>query len=110
MKNLKYTKDPQAHHIWIQGNKEIQAEPPELHIHYPGGELSVTRCTNGDYWVHVDLTGNEKDSGNRARIGQVVDACINCADVIVTEMNTGDLNNPTLQHFGINIRPCRAKD
>jgi len=104
MKNLKYTKDEAAHHIWIEGKKDIQAEPVELHIHYPGGELSVTRCSNNDYWVHVDLTGNERDTANRVRRGRLVDARIDCTDVHVTKMDKGDLNNPTLHHFAVKIR------
>lgn len=103
---LKYTRSDQAHNIWIQGKKEIQNEPPEVNLHFPGGVLSITRCTDGSYWMHGSLLDiSDPDNGNRVQIGTVTAARIDCKGMHVNDANTGDLSNPALEHFAVLIKP-----
>jgi len=102
---LKYTRSDQAHHIWMQGDKDIQNEPPEVHLHFPGGCLSVTRCSDGSYWMHGDLLDIvDPDNGNKVRIGRVIDARIDCNGMHVNDCSTGDLYNSALEHFAVKIQ------
>ena len=104
MKDLKYRKDPQAHHIYIQGNKDIQAEPPEVHFHFPCGIVSVIRCTDGKYWIHVDVRDLDENS-NQCRKGSVVNARIDISGEATNAADVGDLNHEQLDHFAIQLKP-----
>ncbi len=104
MKNLKYRKDPQAHHIYIQGDKNIQAEPPEIHLHFPCGVISATRCTDGRYWVHVDVKDIDENS-NQTRKGEVCGARIDIAGQSAYEADVGDLHHARLDHFAVQLKP-----
>lgn len=103
---LKYTRSEQAHSIWMQGDKDIQIEPPEVRLHFPGGSVSVTRCSDGMYWIHANLLDvKNPDDGNMVQMGRVIDARIDCDGMQTNEGNIGDLKNPKLQHFAIKIQP-----
>jgi hypothetical protein len=103
---LKYTRSDDAHHIWLQGHKDIQCEPHEVHLHFPGGIVSITRCTDNTYWIHADLLDiKDPDNGNKVQVGRVVGARIDCAGMHVNDANTGDLANPALEHLAIRIEP-----
>lgn len=107
---LKYTRSDQAHHIWMQGDKYSQIEPPEVHLHFPGGVLSLTRCADGSYWMHGDLLDiADPDNGNKVQVGIVTTARIDCKGMHVNDANTGDLSNPKLEHFAVLIKPKATK-
>jgi hypothetical protein len=104
-KDLKLRKDEQAFHYYMQGDKQQQLEPPEVFLHFPGGWIGVTRCTDGSYWVHFSLDGIDAASGNREFKGKVVDARMDCRNLHVTQSKMGDISRPDLYHLALKIQP-----
>lgn len=103
---LKYTRSDQAHHIWMQGDKDSQNEPPEVYLHFPGGVVSVTRCTDNTYWIHANLLDvKNPNNGNQVQVGRIIDARIDCVGMHTNDANIGDLANPALEHLAIKIEP-----
>jgi hypothetical protein len=101
-KPLRLVKNEQAHHYYMDGDKKKQLEPPEVHLHFPCGQVSVTRCQDGTYWVHVSLEDFNED-GFTGKVGKLIDARIDCKDKSVNECDTGDLKDPELYHLAIKM-------
>ena len=100
---LKYIQNEQAHHIYMQGDKKKQLEPPEVILHFPGGQVVVTRCTNGEYWVHLELKDLDENT-NKKFVGQIVDARIDCDGLGTTKADLGSLERDDLNHLAIRVR------
>jgi hypothetical protein len=102
---LKYTRSEQHHHIWMMGDKDKQREPGEVTLHFPGGFISLARCSDNSYWIHASVVDREDvDSGNRAQLGTVIDSRIDLSNKSVNEANNGDLCNEQLEHFAVKIK------
>lgn len=101
---LKYTRSEQSHHIWMQGNKDKQIEPPEVWLHFPGGFIGLTRVDNDTYWIHASVMDREDvDSGNVGRVGTAIDSRIDLSNKSVNEVDNGELCSPHLEHFAVKV-------
>ena len=38
--------------VQLEGNPR-KPEPDEFRVMFPGGDVSVVRCTDGSYWAHI---------------------------------------------------------
>jgi hypothetical protein len=101
-KSLKLTRDEQALHYYMQGDKNKQLEPPEVILHFPCGQVSVTRCKDQSYWVHVHLEDLDDDDNIRV-IGKVTHARIDLTNKGVNETDVGELGDPNLKHFAVKM-------
>jgi hypothetical protein len=108
-KDLKFVKDEQAFHFYMQGDKTKQAEPPEVNLHFPGGHIGVARCSDGTYWAHFCLEGQNKDDGSYDMIfkGKLIGLRIDNKDRPISEMNCGDLAKKDFYHLAIKIQPLK---
>jgi hypothetical protein len=62
--------------VELLGNPKLP-EPVTFLLKFPGGEVEVSRTTDGDYWVHVLANQPTLSDGHRAdrrALGKVVDA------------------------------------
>ena len=102
MKMLQATGNNTAQHIYLCGDK-AQPEPQEFYIHFPGGQIGVSRCSNGTYWAHLNLEDEKEDGSGRIKKSKVIDARIDCKDWHIDKMNIGDIARPDCYHVAIKI-------
>jgi len=50
--------------IEFKGDKR-NPEPGTAVIKFPGGHVEVSRCSNGDYWAHVEVVSPENITDSR---------------------------------------------
>lgn len=60
-KQLRVTRDGEWTVTHIEGNPEKPEAAHAAMIKFPGGNVNVTRTTQGDYWVHINV--NRSNSG-----------------------------------------------
>lgn len=94
-----------AEGIRLQGDPR-SPEPTYTILKFPGGELSVTRLTEGagpyECWVHLTLDRPEPaDPGPR---GVLVDARVDVHGRHVNEVPAGILEDPDLYHVAFRVR------
>lgn len=89
----------------IKGDKHTQAEAATYLTKFPGGHVEVSRCTNGDYWVHVAVNKNETE-GEGA--GRIVDARLGLLGKHAGETNVGDFNSPHLYHLAVRVERANS--
>ena len=64
MAKAKVTHSDDSVMITFNGNK-TSPEPGTAVIKFPGGHVEVTRCTNGDYWAHIEVVSPENIIASR---------------------------------------------
>lgn len=89
--------------VRLLGDKR-QPEPEEFRVAFPGGSISVTRTTDGDYWAHVVVnhpgaTFHDPDSPS----GSIADGRVDVLGKHASESSAGDLGNPQAYHAAIRI-------
>lgn len=53
----------------LLGDPNIKQEKPYTIIKFPGGDVEISRCEDGRYWVHVAVRDEREFGGfNQARI------------------------------------------
>jgi len=80
-------------------------EPETVTVRFPGGEVEVTRCTDGKYWVHVrtwsEREAMESEDFDVPRVaGKFVGARLDGIGVGCMK-NMGDFENPALNHVAL---------
>lgn len=96
-----------AARVTITGNPR-NLEPTHVRIVFPGGEVEVTRASDGegaDYWCHVKIN-HPKDSDvllGEAERAHVTDARIDLKNKSVDWRDAGELRNPELYHLAVRV-------
>ena len=103
MEMLTATGNNTMQHIYIKGDK-TEPEPQEFYIHFPGGQIGVSRCTDGTYWAHLSLEDEKEDGSGRIKKSNIIDARIDCKDLHINEMDIGDMKRPDCYHIAIKIK------
>lgn len=106
MKMLQATGNNTMQHIYLCGDK-AQPEPGEFYIHFPGGQIGVSRCSDGTYWAHFALEDEKEDGEGRIKKSKIIDARIDCKDLHAGEMNIGDMARADCDHVAIKIELLR---
>lgn len=104
MKMLQAVGNNATQRLYIRGDKHQEAEPKEFYAHFPGGTIGITRCSNGDYWAHIDVMDDKDDFSTREAKAVISEARIDCHDKPATEMNVGDLARPDCYHIAVKLR------
>lgn len=91
-------------------------EPETFRIHFPFGDVEVTRANDGkdatetDYWVHVYVNNPtspsycpDEDSGAYAGPGAIKAARLDQTDKHASESNVGDFGRKELYHMAVRI-------
>lgn len=92
--------------IRITGDVRNQ-EPEAVRIVFPGGDVEVTRATDGpgcDYWVHVRMNRPEDVlTREGAALGFLSDARLDQTDKHSNEANLGDFGRRELYHVALRV-------
>lgn len=91
--------------VELRGDPKSLPEPESVRITFPGGEVDVTRTTDGEYWVHVRVHDSEdvKASDGEKREGALKDARLDIRGKHTSECNAGDFANPGLYHLAVRV-------
>lgn len=87
-------------------------EPDEFRVAFPGGEVSVVRTTDGEYWAHITVNHPEQGlryKGDGVRDGFVVDGRVDVMGKHATECAVGDLDNPDAYHVALRVATKRKE-
>ena len=103
MRMLKVTGNNTMQHIYIKGDPE-EPEPGEFYIHFPGGQIGVSRCSDGTYWAHLNLEDEKEDGSGRKKKSNIIEARIDCKEKGVNEQIVGDMARPDCYHIAIKIK------
>lgn len=90
----------------LYGDPKRQPEPEELRIYFPGGEVNLTRCEDGSYWVHATRHEGGNGYDDERQAGRLVDARIDVRGKPASECNAGDFANPDTYHVAVRIERC----
>ena len=81
-------------------------EHDEFRVVFPGGSVSVTRTTDGDYWVHTQVDHPESThryNGDGLQDGFIVDGRVDVLDKHASETSCGDLDNHKAYHVAVRV-------
>lgn len=109
MKMLRATGNNETQHIYVRGDRYTEAEPREFFIHFPGGQIGISRCTDDSYWAHLSLEDVTEDKTERERKSKIIDARIDCDNLNVAESNMGDMARSDCNHVAIKIKLKKHK-
>ena len=103
-KHLKVVKFGTDHHgVRLEGNPD-RPEPSHFSVKFPGGEITVTRTPDNEYWAHVHVM--KKEAGYYVPgdpVGHIVDARLDIHGRHASECNAGDFADPNLYHLAVRI-------
>ena len=85
--------------VVLKGSKS-KPEHAEFRVEFPGGQVCINRCSDGEYWVLLSLT----DAETGESCGSVSDARVDIRKAGSTEGSVGDLSHPDLISFGCRVR------
>lgn len=84
-------------------------EPETFRVALPFGDVDVTRCTDGSYWVHVRVDSEQQVREESAvRAGSIMEARIDARGKHAGECSPGDLGHPDAYHVAIRVGPKLA--
>jgi hypothetical protein len=94
--------------VRLEGDKR-KPEPDEFRVSFPGGDVSVVRCSDGSYWAHirVDHEGASMFNPAEDKPAQMVDARVDLVGK-PTKSNPDCLGDPALYHLAIRIERKRG--
>lgn len=78
-------------------------EPEEFRITIPGGDVSVVRTTDCQFWIHVRVNRPEGTANNEGSIGRIVDARLDIHGKHTSDADVGDFENPNLYHLAVRV-------
>lgn len=104
---MKVTKFGTKHVGIIIGGDPNNPEPENVSIRFPGGEVTVTRATDGgrpDYWVHVTAANPDWTNRPDGETGTFSDSRCDFTDKHAGEVESEVLADPALYHVALRVR------
>ncbi len=83
-----------------------QTEPAEFRVAFPGGDVSVVRTSDGEFWVHANCARGEPGALAARRPGRFCRARLDVEGAHAAEMDLGDWENPGLYHVALLVGRC----
>ena len=106
-KKLKCFLDGEVTCLELTGDIKNMESPEGARIYFPGGDVSVTRTQDNEYWVHVWVAkhdNNKNDtSAHEGPFASIVGARIDSTEKATHEANVGDLGNDDVYHVAVKI-------
>lgn len=91
--------------VELKGNPK-QPEPIHFRVVLPFGDVDITRCTDGSYWVHVRRNTEEQVQCDIAeQVGQFIDGRIDVTGKHASDCDAGDFGHPDMDHMAVRIGP-----
>lgn len=92
--------------VELRGDPRVCPEPETFRVMLPFGDVDVTRCTDGSYWVHVRVDSEQQVREEAAeRAGSILGARIDARGKHAGECSPGDLGHPDAYHVAIHVGP-----
>ena len=90
--------------VELEGNPN-NPEPDEFRVMFPGGDISVVRCTDGSYWAHIRVDHKEHQGfiPDYHRDARISSARLDIVGKFPQETNLGDFKDPDLYHVALKI-------
>ena len=94
--------------VWgvrLEGNPE-NPEKPYFRVCFPGGDIDISRTTNGEYWIHlrVDRPESGMHIAGETKTAHITDARLDAHGKHASEMDQGDFNDPNLYHVALRVK------
>jgi hypothetical protein len=90
--------------LTLYGNPKKQAEPETVRVNLPFGDVDITRCADGSYWVHVRKdTAQDVREESAERAGRFIDARVDVKGRHASESSAGDFGHPDTYHVAVRI-------
>ena len=90
--------------VVLEGNPR-KPEHAEFRVMFPGGSVSVCRCTDGSYWAHVAVDHPEHPMfvPGEDEPARLVDARLDIVGRHTSEVNIGEFADPNLYHLAVRV-------
>lgn len=91
--------------VRLEGNPK-KPEHEEFRVCFPGGSVSVTRCTDQTYWIHVtaDHAKHPALCPGEFEPAHITEARLDVLGKHVSETEIGDFANHDLYHLAVRVR------
>lgn len=90
--------------VRLEGNPR-KPEPDEFRVAFPGGDVSIARCTDGTYWVHVRV--DHEQAGmfvpGEDTPARITEARLDIYGKNTSEVDTGDFSDDNLYHVAFRV-------
>lgn len=90
--------------VTLEGDRN-NPEPDEFRVQFPGGDVSVVRCTDGTYWAHVRVDHEEHGMfipGENVP-ARITEARLDIVGRNASEVDTGDFAADGLYHLAVRV-------
>ena len=91
--------------VQLLGDPKRRPEPEHFRVKLPGGDVDITRCDDGTYWVHVHVE-DERQGGfvpGHSIPGRIIDGRVDVIGRHASDCSCGDLDNPDAYHVAVRI-------
>jgi hypothetical protein len=88
--------------IELKANKN-SPEPEEFRIKIPGGDVSIVRTTDCQFWVHVRVNRPESTIDLEDSMGRIVDARLDIHGKHASDSDVGDFGHRDLYHLAVRV-------
>lgn len=89
--------------VRLLGNPK-KPEPEYFRICLPFGDVDISRCRDGSYWVHtVVYSEAQVQCGQASKVGVFMDGRIDIHNKHASDVNAGDFANPDAYHVAVRI-------
>lgn len=92
----------------LLGDPSLKIEKPYTIIGFPGGDVEVSRTTEGNYWVHVAVHSDLDVAGQP--MGKIIDARMDAVGAdcgLANRAMQSALKNHDVQHIAFLIQPTK---
>ncbi len=97
--------------VRLEGNPK-KPEFDEFRVVFPGGDVSVTRCTDNTYWVHVRADHKDHPAlcPGEFEPALITEARLDILGKNVSETNIGDFADHSLYHVALRVARVSVLD
>ena len=74
--------------VVLHGDRN-RPEPESFRVHFPGGHVDISRCTDGTYWVHIGTPRADFASPDGEPMGEIFDMRIDRESGVETPVYGG---------------------
>ncbi len=90
--------------VTLEGNPQ-KPEPDHFRVCFPGGDVDLTRCDDGSYWVHVYV--NRPEAGHMTPdkpTARLTAARIDIHGKHASEVDAGDFGHEKAYHVAVRVK------
>lgn len=92
--------------VRLHGDPKRQIEPESFRVVLPFGDVDITRCSDGSYWVHVRVDSEDDVKTEASDVaGALLDARIDVRGKHASECSAGDFGHPDAYHVAVRVGP-----